>query len=86
MRAMDMSLGGQARTYPPLGAADAADQLFLAQLVEQLLQIRHGDPLPLGDVRQIDGLLLLVQSQIQHGGDRVASFGVEFHGAGRIHS
>ncbi len=68
-----------AETVAAARAAHTGHQLAPAQLGEQLLQIRNGNALALGNVRQGYRAGIRVQSQVQHGGDRVAAFGGQTH-------
>lgn len=71
-------LQGQHIAAPP--PAHAFDQLVVTQTAEQLLQVGPGDALAPGDIRQPDRPLLLVQGQVQHGGNGVTASGAELHG------
>jgi len=71
--------GVAAQAVAAAGATGAVHQALLAQLGEQLLQIGKGNPLALGDVGQRDGAIVIVQRQIEHGGNRVATFGCQSH-------
>ncbi|MNC89250.1 hypothetical protein D3C83_51560 [compost metagenome] len=61
-------------------AAHAVDELGTAQLAEQLLQVGQRNVLALADRGEGHRTPVLPQSQIDHRGDREASFGSESHG------
>ena len=66
------------RTRQPItaaGAANAFHQRMLAQFGEQLLQVGQGNSLALRDFGQGDGTITVVDGQVHHGRDRVATFG-----------
>ncbi len=70
------------RLAQPIAAAPAAgagDEPRLAQAGEELLEERERDPLAVCDVGERHGAISIVESEIEHGRDRVSTPGVESH-------
>ena len=64
-------------------ATDTGNQIAAAKLGEQLLEIRQGNALSLGDIGQRHWPVLRVQGQVKHGCYSVSAFCSQSHGVYR---
>ena len=63
-----------------MSAPQGIDESRRFERVDELPEVFFGDPLPLGDVLELNGPCPAVDGQIHHQPDAVSASGRQFHG------